>query len=441
MGKKILAVLLVACCIFIFAGCTTTEKGFAEILNTMGKQGDFSYQGTTHLGVSNTIYAKLFKQVSKNLADTVDVTLTYSGVVNAAKGRITFSADVSSIGGNLKGLRVILENDEAYVSENCLISEGVKGYPVKKIDGQTYGVYKLQYLLDLILGATDSEQAQAAESYLKDMPLTTGQLISMAQSFLADSTSKDAIDSMGDFSLGDALTKAAGSDKYTLLLTTAKVADLLEQQMGGAGDPGFEDWLSEFKSHVQFTLNYSLEKVGSSAYNHQMSFSLHLLSDQDSIPQKTAGQKTLQNSMDFSSSASLTTYPVSMNTQQIATTLTSGELVLNVSGHDIQNCGILYSTSPKMTNARRMNAAYKGGKYIVDLSGLSPNTVYYYQTFATNKSGDTLYSATSTFKTKAPAPNPNTGSSDQPYALYPAALIIFAGVCFGVIRKKASSAR
>ena len=90
------------------------------------------------------------------------------------------------------------------------------------------------------------------------------------------------------------------------------------------------------------------------------------------------------------------------------TTATSGGNITSDGGAEITNRGVCFSTSHDPTNADSHTTDGSGaGTYISNLTGLTPNTLYYLRAYATNSAG-TAYGDEVNFATPADLPTVNT---------------------------------
>lgn len=106
------------------------------------------------------------------------------------------------------------------------------------------------------------------------------------------------------------------------------------------------------------------------------------------------------------------TYTVSSITS--TTAMTGGSVQLDGAGN-VSARGVCWSTTPNPTiNDNKTNDGQGAGSFTSYFTGLSPNTKYYYRTYATNNIG-TVYGVESTFTTTSPIPT----ITDQDGNTYP----------------------
>jgi hypothetical protein len=119
--------------------------------------------------------------------------------------------------------------------------------------------------------------------------------------------------------------------------------------------------------------------------------------------------KTVGGAVFYGSDVNFVTSPLLVNThfpKEVLgiTAKLSGEVLVFGSTMTVTNKGICYDTSanPTILNNKTSNGSGPG-LFTVDLSGLTINTSYYYRTYATNNSGQTIYGNLRIFTTQSHA--------------------------------------
>lgn len=174
---------------------------------------------------------------------------------------------------------------------------------------------------------------------------------------------------------------------------------------------------------------YSLEKTGSNSYDSAITIAMKSLENTIS-PYLMDQEIILTLSINKEK-----TGDVEVTENVSAKNVRSAQIKLVVTDENAVESGIMYSLSQDFSNPKTVVGTKQAdGTYLIDLSGLNPNTKYYYKSYTKDQNGNLVFSTSvKTFNTAVQAAtddsNPATGDHSVSTALFLALAFIAATGC------------
>ncbi len=156
----------------------------------------------------------------------------------------------------------------------------------------------------------------------------------------------------------------------------------LEDTINSLGDE-----VKSLTDNVSSNIDFTLQKVGSEAYNisDTLSFNNNSQEDADYFIDFSIKENTL---IDGGSSKN----DVGSTVSNVNVTSSNPTLSLKVTDPNVVGTGILLSTNKDMSSYKKLSATKIGANYVVNLSGLQSNVKYYYEVYTVDNAGNVLTS-------------------------------------------------
>ena len=449
MKRRLLALLLIGGCLLMFAGCTQAETNLANSVMSIASLPDFSFTDTLILGLTDEVKGE--PEVSSDEL--------YAAGEPLEQGELQ---QIKALGGakiEYEG-SVGASREQFYLKKTITIGENSIVSTIK-VNGDKYST-----TLNGEPVVTDGDFVNVIAEIKDDLALLgldTGELAACVNSpQFFDYLSHHLPNIFKDLHHSDITEYPAGHFVFNLndedFSNIAKnIIKIIKQ------DPSILHKLDK-------AINVSL--IGDFNQNEDYSYdSSSILTVVAKARVKTCNEEvnpapsvTAQNEggydyechkLTLTATNSLFVAPIIADANVVTSSITSTAAnfgVIVAPDDTIASRGIIYSMDPlNVTEAVTAPAELSGSDYVVSLTGLTPDTTYYYQGYGLDEAGFTVKGAIKSFKTLAapvvvqetPAapviPNPETGDNGGtmiPFIAITASSLLLFGLKLGKRQKK-----
>ena len=345
-------------------------------------------------------------------------TVTTTEVVNIAQTNATCGGNVTSDGGatvTVRGVCWSTAINPTTASSHTTDGSGTGGY-LSSITGLTANTtyYVRAYATNSAGTSYGNEKSFLTLTEITIPAVTTAPVINVTNN---SATSGGTVTNDGGVSV--VARGVCWSTSYNPTIADPHTAD-------GTGTGGFVSQISSLLPNTFYRVRAYATNSAGTAYGNQQTFS------------------TLQN-------PTLPTVSTIQALNITSTTATSGGTVNSDGGAPVTIRGVCYSTSPNPTLANSHTSDGTGtGTFVSNLTGLTPNTLYYVKAYATNSVGTsygneitftTLTSVTLATVTTAAASNitANTATSGGNVSSDGGTTVTVRGVCWSITTNPTTS--
>lgn len=437
MKRQFTVISLILACLLIFSGCGGPENPSAMIKSAIG-QKDFYFHDVLSLSLKDEIAAGSgsaaaaktpqlmlcqdeYNQFCAELAKVKQI--VYEGSVSADRKQIYVKKSVVNALGSTDIYTFTADNGKYVLTLN--------GKEVTADKDQLIVRFKFELLL--LVACADTKPSDSTMAALGD----AAKSLNVTQQG-KDSYSFDNKGSNGAFIaavagiLGDYCAKPENSkivkDKLQCVIDQLKPCELrmlgialndLKCLKDKIGQPDCKDAITAFllkvctAFEVKITGNASKDDKNAVRINSNLTASslINVIAASAAVVgddgDALAHYAYKTHAVTLIVTNDLLLWPITADADVVASTITQTAANLTVTvipDPTITERGIFYSTDSKLAGAKKAVAVKdSNGNYVVSLTGLSPDTTYYFKGYGLDKAGFTVYGGIKSFKTKAPA--------------------------------------